>query len=66
MIGVVNDTGSGGIRDAVIGRSPAFHCDSDGICWRVADIFMIARFDDAECTRDARTQNRPITCTGVN
>ena len=29
-------------------------CDGDGICWRVADTFMIARFDDAECTRDAR------------
>jgi len=26
---------------------------------------MIARFDDAECTRDARSQSWPIACTGV-
>ena len=56
MIGVVNDTGSGGMRDAVIGALQR-SVRRDGICWRVADTFMIARFDDAECTRDARTQN---------
>jgi len=54
MIGDVNDAGSSGIRDAVIGVLQ-LRCDRDGICWRVADLFMIPRFDDAECTRDARS-----------
>ena len=65
MIGVVNETGSGGIRDAVIGALQ-WSCDGDGICWRVADTFMIPRVDDADCTHDAGTQNRPIACTGVD
>jgi hypothetical protein len=64
MIGVVNDIGSDGIRDAVIGALQRC-CDSDGICWRVADTLMIPRFDDAECTHDAGTQSRPIACTGA-
>jgi hypothetical protein len=65
MIGVVKETGSGGLGDAVIGALQ-WSCDSDGICWRVADTFMIPRVDDAECTHDAGTQNRPIACTGVS
>ena len=52
MIGDVNDARSGGMADAVMGalqRSARWV----GICWRVADSFMIARFAGAERTRDA-------------
>ena len=47
MIGDVNDTGSGGMRDAVMVLSSGRR-NGDGICWRVADTFMIARFDEAD------------------
>jgi hypothetical protein len=46
MIGDVNDACSGGMRDAVIDALQR-SARRDGICWRVADQFMIARFAGA-------------------
>jgi hypothetical protein len=43
MIGDVSDGRSGGIRDAVI-EDLQLSARRDGICWRVADSFMIAWF----------------------
>jgi len=43
MIGAVNDAGSDGIRGM---SALQLSYNSDGICRRVADIVMIARFRD--------------------